>query len=646
MPKLPKPPKNIKNREITRDYEDYELLKRGLALQEGGLLDEAKVIFEKVLASNPRSFDALHLLGINAAQTRNYINALKLFDKSLQVSPGSIYALMNRANVLLELKRFESALKDYSQAIIMQPGVAEVYYNQGNAFLYLNRFKEAVASYDKAIDLDPSHARAFNNRGNALTSLKLLQPALASYRNARKINPNIDFLSGMLVFLKMQMCDWAGLDVEISNLVNSVHAGRKSSACLELLALVDDPSIQLKAAKIYGYEQGFRGSALGPLQAKPKTEKIRIGYYSADFKEHPVAYLTADLFDTHDKDKFEVIAFSLASTPISEIKTRLIKSFDQFIEVSDKTDKEIAELSRSLGLDIAVDLGGHTANSRLSIFSYRAAPVQVNFLGYPGTLGVDFIDYIIADESIIPSAHLLDYVEKVCYLPGSYLPFDPKRVRSVEVFSRAGMGLPEDAFVFAAFNAAYKINPGLFTSWMHILSNVSGSVLWLAEVNEWARKNLAEEAERFSIDPSRLIFARRTDRVEDHLERQKMADLALDTFPYNGHTTTIDSLWSGVPVLTLKGRSFASRVSASLLTTIGLPELITASRAEYEAKAIQLASQPAVLEALKRRLAEKVPGSALFDSKRFARKIESAYTLMHERNQSGFGPESFRVSDA
>jgi predicted O-linked N-acetylglucosamine transferase (SPINDLY family) len=646
MPKLPKPPKSIKNREVIRDYEDYALLKRGLALQENGLLDEARVIFEKVLASNPRSFDALHLLGINAAQAQNYIQALKLFDKSLQVSPGSVYALMNRANVLLELKRFESALKDYSQAISIQPGVAEVYYNQGNAFLYLKRFKEAVASYDKAIELDPSHARAFNNRGNALTSLKLLQPALASYRNARIINPNVDFLSGMLVFLQMQMCDWAGLDVEISNLVTSVHAGRKSSACLELLALVDDPAIQLKAAKIYGHEQGYKGSALGPLQVNPKTEKIRIGYYSADFKEHPVAYLTADLFEMHDKNKFEVIAFSLASTPISEIKTRLIKSFDQFIEVSDKTDKEIAELSRSLGIDVAVDLGGHTANSRLSIFSYRAAPVQVNFLGYPGTLGVDFIDYIIADELIIPNVHLSDYVEKVCYLPGSYLPFDSKRVRSVEVFTRAELGLPEDAFVFAAFNAAYKINPDVFASWMLILASVSGSVLWLAEVNEWARKNLAEEAERFSIDPSRLVFARRTERIEDHLERQKMADLALDTFPYNGHTTTIDSLWSGVPVLTLKGRSFASSVAASLLTTIGLPEFITASRAEYEAKAIQLASQPAVLETLKQRLAEKVPGSALFDSKRFARNIESAYTRMHERNQNGLQPESFSVSDA
>ena len=629
-----------------RDYEDYELLKRGLALQENGLLDEAKVIFEKVLASNPRNFDALHLLGINAAQTQNYIQALKLFDKSLQVNPGSIYALMNKGNVLLEIKRFESALQNYSQAIRMQPEVAEVYYNQGNAFLYLNRFKEAVASYDKAIDLDPSHARAFNNRGNALTSLKLLQPALASYRNARKINPNVDFLSGMLVFLQMQMCDWVGLDFEISNLVNSVHAGRKSSACLELLALVDDPSIQLKVAKIYGYEQGFKGSALGPLQAKPKTEKIRIGYYSSDFKEHPVAYLTADLFEMHDRNKFEVIAFSLASNPISEIKTRLTKSFDQFIEVSEKTDKEIAELSRSLGIDIAVDLGGHTANSRLSIFSYRAAPIQINFLGYPGTLGVEYIDYIIADESIIPRAHMSDYVEKICFLPNSYLPFDPKRARSVEIFTRAGSGLPEDAFVFSAFNAAYKINPDIFASWMHILSNVSGSVLWLAEVNEWARENLAEEAKRFSIHPSRLIFAKRTERIEDHLERQKMADLALDTYPYNGHTTTIDSLWSGVPVLTLKGRSFASRVAASLLTTIGLPELITTSRTEYEVKAIQLASHPAVFDTVKQRLAEKVPGSALFDSTLFARNIESAYVRMHERNQNGLQPESFSASDA
>jgi predicted O-linked N-acetylglucosamine transferase (SPINDLY family) len=291
-------------------------------------------------------------------------------------------------------------------------------------------------------------------------------------------------------------------------------------------------------------------------------------------------------------------------------------------------------------------LGGHTANSRLSIFSYRAAPIQINFLGYPGTLGVDYIDYMIADETVIPRAHMSDYGEKICYLPNSYLPFDPKRARSKQVFTRSGSGLPEDAFVFAAFNAAYKINPDIFASWMHILANVSGSVLWLADLNEWARENLMKEAAKLSIEPSRLIFATRTDRIEDHLERQKLADLALDTHPYNGHTTTIDSLWSGVPVLTLKGRCFASSVAASLLTTIGLPELFTASRTEYEAKAIQLASQPAVLETLKQRLAEKVPASALFDSTLFARNIESAYVRMHERKQNGLKPESFSVSNA
>jgi len=646
MPKLPKPPRNIQNRGKIRGQEEYELLQRGLALQDNGLLGDARIIFEKVLESNPRNFDALHLLGINAAQTQNYIQALKLFDKSLQINPGSVYAWMNKANVLLELKQWENALLTYNQVIRIQPGVAEVYYNQGNAFLYLNRFKEAVTSYDRAIGLETNHALALNNRGNALTSLKLLQPALDSYRNARKIDPDLDFLGGMIVFLQMQMCDWDGLDAEITQLVSAVNAGRKYSACLELLALVDDPSIQLKAAKIYGRDQGFKGPALGPLQAASKKEKIRLGYYSADFKEHPVAYLTADLFGAHDRDKFEVIAFSLAATQGSEIKNRLIQSFDRFIDVSGKTDKEIAELSRSLDIDIAVDLNGHTANSRLAIFSYRAAPIQINFLGYPGTLGVDYIDYMIADETVIPKAHMSDYGEKVCYLPDSYLPFDPKRARSKEIFTRSASGLPEDAFVFAAFNAAYKVNPRIFASWMHILSNVSGSVLWLADLNEWARENLVKEAAKLSIQPGRLIFASRTDRIEDHLERQKLADLALDTHPYNGHTTTIDSLWSGVPVLTLKGRSFASRVAASLLTTIGLPELITASPTEYEVKAIQLASQPALLGALKQRLVENVGDCALFDSTRFAKNIESAYVRMHERHQNGLPPESFSVSDA
>ena len=261
-------------------------------------------------------------------------------------------------------------------------------------------------------------------------------------------------------------------------------------------------------------------------------------------------------------------------------------------------------------------------------------------------MGVDYIDYIIADEVVIPRAHLSDYHEKVCYLPNCYLPFDSKRARSVEIFSRPRLGLPEDAFVFAAFNAAYKINPDLFKSWMRILSNVSGSILWLAELNEWARENLVKEAKKFAIHPSRIIFADRTDRLEDHLERQKLADLALDTYPYNGHTTSIDFLWSSVPVLTLRGRSFASSVAASLLTTIGLPELIAYSISEYESKAIQFANNPALLNGLRERLAQKVSSSALFDSTLYANNIELAYLRMHERYLSGLEPESFSVSDS
>jgi len=646
MPKLPKPPRNIRNREQVLNENEYESLKRGLALQEGGVLNEAEIIFLNILNSKPRNSDVLHLLGINSAKNRDYSRALKLFEKSLQVNPDNIYVRMNKANLLLELKQFESALQSYDQIIRIQPKIAAVYYNQGNALLCLNRIKEAVASFDMAISLDPNNAMALNNRGNALSSLKLLPLALDSYKNAQKIDPHIDFLNGMIVFLKMQMCDWDDLNSEVSKLMDLVNSGRKSSACLELLALVDDPSTQMKAAKIYAQEQVFKGSALSPPGVKLKKQKIRIGYFSADFKEHPVAYLTANLFEMHDRGKFEIFAFSLVDTPISEIKERLIKSFDRFIEVFEKTDKQVADLSRSLNIDIAIDLGGHTANSRFSIFSHRAAPIQVNFLGYPGTLGADYMDYIIADRSIIPDEHISDYVEKVCYLPNSYLPFDPRRARSTKVFTRLESGLPENSFVFAAFNAAYKINPNIFVIWMRILSSVSGSVLWLAEANQWARENLTEEAKRFSINPNRLVFANRLDRIEDHLERQKLADLALDTYPYNGHTTTIDFLWSGVPVLTLRGRSFASRVAASLLTTVGCPELITTSYVEYESKAIQLASDPALLNILKLRLAEKMPVSVLFDSARFTRNIELGYLRMHEYKKNGLQPESFSISEA
>ena len=646
MPKLPKPPRNIREKDKMLGHDEYELLKRGLQLQENGVLDEAKIIFEKVLTSNPKNFDALHLLGINEAQAKNYAFALKLFDKALILNPSNFYAWMNRANVLLELREFESALQNYHKVILLQPMYAEAYYNRGNAYLYQNRFKDAIASYDLAISFEAKHAMAFANRGAALKGLAYFKLAYESYKNAQNINPSLEFIDGMIIFLQMQMCNWNNLQGEITKLVDSVNNGKKVSACLELLALVDEPSTQLKAATIYGYEKGFKNSGLGPFVRKAKEGKIRIGYFSADFKDHPVAYLSAELFKSHERDKFEIIAFSLTSGVNGHIRSRLVKAFDRFIDVSKKTDKEVAELSRRLDIDIAVDLGGHTNDNRLGIFSYRAAPIQINFLGYPGTLGVDYMDYIIADENVISRDCIKEYAEQICYLPNSYLPYDSKRARSLKPFARSNAGLPEGVFVFAAFNAPYKISPELFSSWMRILSNVAGSVLWLAELNEWARENLLKEAEKFSIHSSRIIFAARMDRVEDHLERQKLTDLALDTYPYNGHTTTIDFLWSGVPVLTLMGRSFASRVAASLLTTLGLSELITSTVEEYELKAIELASNHDLFDELRTRLANEVLSSPLFDSTRFAKNIESAYVWMYERHQNGLQPESFRVSDA
>lgn len=645
MPKLPKSPRNIHNRLKMRDHDEYELLKRGFQLQENGMLAEAKIILEQILVVNPQNFDALHLLGINMAQTKNYSFALKLFDKSLKLNPNNFYALMNRANVLLEMRDFKNALQNYSKVILLQPNYAEAYYNRGNAFLYQSRFKDAIASYDAAISLEARHAMAFANRGTALKNLKYLKLAFDSYKSAQNISPDLYFLSGMIIFLKMQMCDWDDLDDEIAQLVESVSSGKKSSSCLELLALIDDPSTQLKAAKIYGLEQRNRGSDLGPSLRQFKAGKIRIGYFSADFKDHPVAYLSAQLFETHDREKFEVIAFSLSPAESGQTRVRLVKAFDRFLDVSEKTDKDVAELSRRLNIDIAIDLGGHTNGNRLGIFSYRAAPIQVNFLGYPGTLGVDYVDYIIADENVIPQDWIKCYTEKVCYLPHSYLPFDSNRTRSLKAYTRAAEGLPEGAFVFSAFNASYKIRRELFASWMRILSNVTGSVLWLADLNEWARENLLKEAARFSVHESRIIFASRVEHVEDHLERQKLTDMALDTFPYNGHTTTIDFLWSGVPVLTRRGCSFASRVAASLLTTLGLPELVTSSNEEYEFKAIQFASHHALFGELKMRLAKQVLSSPLFHSAIFTKNIELAYTRMHERHQNGLQPESFRVSD-
>ena len=435
----------------------------------------------------------------------------------------------------------------------------------------------------------------------------------------------------------MKICSWLSYEDSFQKLFKKVKDSKRVSQPFSLLALNDDALLHKKSSEIYTQSKYPVNSALGLTRKYAVKEKIKIGYFSADFKNHPVAALIAELFEVHDRNIFEIYAFSLVSAT-DKMRGRLHRAFDHFIDAEGMSDIAVAKLARDLNIDVAVDLTGFTQFSRAGIFSCRAAPIQINYLGYPGTMGGGCIDYIIADKTLIPLESQSYYSEKVIYLPNSYQVNDRSRLISDRKFTRQQLGLSEEGFVFCCFNNNYKILPSTFYGWMRILKVVEGSVLWLLADNPWAVKNLKEQALIHGIDANRLVFAEKMPPPE-HLARHRQADLFLDTFPYNAHTTASDALWAGLPVLTLMGRSFASRVAASLLHAVGLPMLITNSQGEYEALAIELAMNPDNLANIKSTLDKNRLIAPLFNTPLFAKNLEAAYLKIYERFQADLKPD-------
>jgi len=472
-----------------------------------------------------------------------------------------------------------------------------------------------------------------------------LDEALTSYDRAIEIKPDYEYLFGTTLHTKMKMCDWQDFEVNIENLLLRIGEGKKSSSCLPVLAFTDSLSTQFKTSETWIKDKHPFNPSLGLIPKYEHKNKIRIGYYSADFRDHPVSTLVAELFELHDRSKFEVIAFYSGPADSSEMHKRVACAFDKFIDIRLTSDRDVAQISRDMHIDIAIDLTGLTQHARAGVFSFRAAPIQINYLGYSATMGVEYYDYIIADKVVIPEDKQKNYVEKIIYLPNCYLPHDSGQKISSQIFSKQECGLPLDSFVFCCFNAAYKLNPIIFDSWMRILKLSGSSVLWLSSHNNSAMANLRMEAEKRGINSSRLIFAQRTKLIEEHLARHSLAGLFLDTLPYNAHTTTLDALWAGLPVLTCMGESFASRAAASALNAIELPELITTTQEQYEATAIELATNPVKLKAIKDKLARNRLTTALFDTPRFTKHIEDAYTQMYERYQADLSLDHIYIQD-
>jgi protein O-GlcNAc transferase len=615
----------------------------GNVLADEGRFDEALASFERALQLKPDHAQAYGNRGKVLLELNRFEEALEGCERAVRINPDKAEAHNSRGVALLRLHRLDEALASFERALQLKPDYAQAYCNRGNALQSLNRFDEALASCERALQLKPDYADAHCNRGNALKQLLRVAEALEDYERALRINGDGAWLYGIWMHLRMQLCEWSAYGAHLAALFERVKQGKRTAAPFVVVTLTDSLALQRRAAQAWGETCRASSSALPPLATRGRRARIRVGYYSADFHDHATAYLAAELFERHDRNRFEVVAFSFGPDASDAMRGRLIAAFDRFVDVRARSEREIALLSRQLEIDIAVDLKGHTGDARTGIFAHRAAPVQVNYLGYPGTMAVPYIDYLIADPVLIPPESRAYYTEKIVYLPDTYQVNDRKRRIAEHRFTREELGLPPAAFVYCCFNNAYKITPDVFAGWMRILGQVPGSVLWLLTDSERAVGNLRKEAEARGVDGARLLFASRCS-LPEHLARQRAADLFLDTLPCNAHTTASDALWVGLPVLTRMGESFVARVAASLLKAAGLPELITSTAEHYEALAVGLARDPGKLAAIKEKLQHNRLTAPLFDTALFAQHLELAYGQMYERYLAGLGPDDLWIA--
>jgi len=623
----------------------------GITLRGLNQLDEAVKSYERALAIKPDFAEAhnnlgnaLKALGQFDAAIKSYEAAIKSYKKVLDIKPDFADAYNNLGTTYMDLGQEDKAIKYYEKALDINPNFAEAHNNLGLILMNLGQLDDAIRCYDKALAIKPDFAEVCFNCGILMGRLKRMDEALANYDRAFALKPELNFLLGCLLHTKMHLCIWDDLPNDLNELTKKIIDNEKVIEPFSLPSLIDDPEIQRKTAEIYVNDKYPKNHDLPKIDQYSKHKKIRIGYFSADFREHPVGILTAELYEVHDRNKFEIYAFSYGPDTKDEINLRIKAGVDHFHDVRTMSHKEIALLARSFEIDIAVDLGGFTESSRTGIFAMSVAPVQINYLGFPGTMGADFIDYIIADPILIPSDFQRHYNEKIIQLPNSYMATDNTRQIHTLPITRTEMGLPEHGFVFCCFNNNYKISPTEFDVWMRLLLKVEGSVLWLKKSNKWSEGNFCKEAKSRGVDPSRLIFADYTS-MDEHLARHRLADLFIDTFTFNAHTTTTEALWTGLPVVTKLGKGFAARVAGSLLTAIDLAELVTETVEDYEALILDLSTNPERLTTIRQKLADNRLSKPLFNTELFTKHLESAYKAVYDRYHQGLEPDHIYVEN-
>ena len=613
----------------------------GIVLNKIGRADDAIASYEKALEINPKYTDSYNNLGIALKKIGRLDDAINSYQEAIKINPNNADTHNNLGIAFADIGRLEDAVESYEKALSINPQYAESYNNLGIVFLKLKKLDKALKFNQKALTLKPKFAEGLAAQGRIYTEQKQLYKALASLEKVNVINSNLAYNLGAILNVKMNLCHWDNLPKLLAELNKKINENKEVIVPFDLLGLIDDPELQFKASEIYAREQFPKNFSLPSINAYTNHKKIRIGYFSADFKLHPVATLTAELYEIHDRKSFEIYAFSFGPNTNDEMNLRIKAGVDHFYDVREKSDKEVVLLARSLEIDIAIDLSGYTADSRTSIFAMSAAPIQASYIGVLSTMGAKYYDYLIAGKSMIPKENQKYFTEKIVYLP-SYQVNDSKEPLPELSYTKDDFHLPTNFFIFCCFNSAFKLNPSIFDSWARILKAVNKSVLFLAIDEEEIRLNLINEISQRGIDSKRLIFGGRIPRPE-YLARYKVADLFLDTRPYNAGTTASDALRMGLPVITLKGQSFNSREASSVLTSLNMQELITTTEAEYESLAIELASNPTKLKIIKDRLMENLSSAPLYNTPLFTKNLETAYKKMFIRSQKGLQPDHIYV---
>ena len=594
------------------------------------------------IIQNSKFADAFNNRGIAYAENRNFDQAIKDYDKSIELRANNFDAYLNKGIALKNIFKFKEAINHFNISLKFRPNDAKAYYNSGNVFLELNNYSKALELYNKAILQEKNYAEAYAKRGEVNFVLKNYELSLKDYSQCIKLNPNLDYVYGLFFHSKMCLNEWSDFDAHLEKIKDGIKKKRKIVNPLISLSLVDDPEMHLKVAK--QFSENILISHDYKKKNRSADNKIKIGYFSADFNKHAVSRLIYKMLCLHNKKKFKIFSYAYGFDKEDDLHNLIKKEVDVYRDIREINDHDVALLAKKDELDIAIDLQGYTDKSRLSIFANKVAPIQINYLGYPGSMGARYIDYIVADQNLIPEKNYKFYSEKVIFMPHHYQVQNNEHKISKNPSSKEDLGLPKDYFVFCAINNTYKISPNIFDIWMRLLTKVKKSVLWLLDNGPVSNKNLLNEAKARGISENRLVFAERKS-FEKYLAQLKYADIYLDTFTYNAGATASNVLWMGIPIITKIGNSYSARMASSLLKSIDLPELITTSSESYEKLALDLSTNPQKLKILKKKLKMNLKNKPLFNTKIFTKHFENGLEQVFENYMDGNNPKNIFVEE-